>query len=50
MSLSIIARSSRSRFTERRGRDTIRIAPAAGKVIHSGSRHFALSPDLRMIR
>ena len=49
MSLSMRARSSTSRFTERRGQDRIRIAPASRKVIHSGSRNPAPS-GLRTIR
>jgi len=50
MSLSIRARSSTSRFMERRGQDTVRIVLASGKVIHSGSRNLAPSPGLQMIR
>jgi hypothetical protein len=50
MSLSIRARSSVSPLTERRGHDTIRIALASGVVIHSGSRDFAPSDNLRTIR
>jgi hypothetical protein len=50
MSLSIRAHSSTSRFTEMRGQDRVRIVPASGKVIHSGSRSLAPSPGLQMIR
>ena len=50
MSLSSRVRSSMRRFTERRGQDTIAIAPAAGKVIHAGSRNLDPSLGLRMIR
>ena len=43
MSASTTVRTSRSLLTERRGQDTMRIAPASGLVIHFGSRHFVPS-------